>query len=496
MRTRIVFISSLLVLLSACGAGSDGGSGGSTPPGAGTPPPGGNTPGPQAVKFFAADDGVRGTELWKTDGTSAGTVMVKDINVDGASSNPGGFTELNGAVYFQATDGVSGVELWKTDGTAEGTVLVKDINTGGREPGASSGPHGFTPYKGELYFTANNGVRANGYELWKTDGTADGTVMVKDIYSTGGFGFPSNFIVFNDVLYFNADDGVNGQELWKSDGSTEGTVLVKDINTTGPNVGSNPRDFIILNGALYFEADSLRTSPAPSGQAELWKSDGTSEGTVLVKAISSSIDGHETDLYNFTVFNGELYFSASQGSSGYQPWKTNGTTEGTVLLKDLRALYEAREPSVAFIPFNGGLYFSAYDGAYGNELMKTDGTEAGTVLVKDINPTVETPTSSQGSSFPAQFAVFNGALYFQANDGVQGTELWKTDGTAVGTILLKDINTAASSNPAEFSVVNGVLYFKADDGVNGLELWKTDGTPDGTQLLKDICPGTCVGPAN
>lgn len=488
MKTRIVLISGLLFLLSACGAGNGG---------SGSTPPGNNTPGAQAVKFFAADDGVRGTELWKTDGTSAGTVLVKDINVDGASSNPGGFTELNGAVYFQATNGVSGVELWKTDGTAEGTVLVKDINTGGLEPGASSGPQGFTPYKGELYFTANNGVRANGYELWKTNGTAAGTVMVKDINTNEGFGFPSNLTVFNNVLYFSADNGVNGAELWKSDGSTEGTVLVKDINTTGPNVGSNPRDFIIFNGALYFEADSLRTSPAPSGQAELWKTDGTSGGTVLVKTISSSIDGHETDLYNFTVFNGELYFSASQGSSGYQPWKTNGTTEGTVLLKDLRALYETRQPSVAFIPFKGELYFSAYDGANGNELMKTNGTESGTVLVKDINPTVESASSSQGSSFPAQFIVFNGALYFQANDGIQGTELWKTDGSAAGTILLKDINTgAADSNPTKFSVVNGVLYFKADDGVNGLELWKTDGTPNGTQLLKDICPGACAGVAN
>lgn len=493
MRTRIVFISSLLFLLSACGAGDGGNGSGSGAMGT----PSGSVNGPQTPRFFAADDGVHGTELWKTDGTSAGTVMVKDINMDGASSYPAGFTELNGAVYFQATDGVTGVELWKTDGTAEGTVLVKDINTGGVQSGAGSGPQGFTLYKGELYFTANNGVRANGYELWKTDGTAAGTVMVKDVNIYGGFGFPSNFIVFNDTLYFSADDGRNGAELWKSDGTAEGTTLLKDINTTGMNASSTPRDFVIFNGALYFEADSLRTSPAPSGQAELWRTDGTSDGTVLVKTISSSVDGHETDLHNFTVFNGELYFSASQGSSGYQPWKTDGTTEGTVVLKDLRALYETREPSVAFMPFNGELYFSAYDGAYGNELMKTNGTESGTVLVKDINPTAETASSSQGSSFPAQFIVFNDALYFQANDGVQGTELWKTDGTAVGTILLKDIKTAgASSNPAKFSIVNGVLYFKADDGVNGLELWKTDGTTNGTQLLKDICPGACAGVAN
>jgi ELWxxDGT repeat protein len=101
--------------------------------------------------LFAATDGISGTELWRSDGTSAGTVLVKDINPGAADSFPTGFFNWNGSVYFSAIDSLSGRELWKTDGTVAGTMRVKDIEPG---PQDSMSGGSIRPGNGELYFCA------------------------------------------------------------------------------------------------------------------------------------------------------------------------------------------------------------------------------------------------------------------------------------------------------------------------------------------------------
>ena len=225
-----------------------------------------------SLLIFVADDGVSGREVWKSDGTPAGTTLVKDINpgaghsISIQNSFPG-FGALKNTLLFAASDGIIGTELWKTDGTAAGTNLVKDIN-----PGAdNSFPRDLTFFGGALYFAADDGT--SGRELWKSDGTAAGTMRIKDINPGAGDSSPRDFKSVNGTLYFRADDGVAGEELWKTDGTAAGTVLVKDINPTGDSV---PRRFIDHGGLLYFEADD-----GASGD-ELWTSDGTEAGTVQV----------------------------------------------------------------------------------------------------------------------------------------------------------------------------------------------------------------------
>src|SRR5262245_29252083 len=178
-----------------------------------------------STTYFSAGDGIHGRELWKNDGTAAGTSMVADINPGSASSNPGELTNVNGTLFFTADDGTHRNALWKSDGTAAGTVLVKDF-----APSGGRYPNNLTNVNGILYFAANDGVGSGGHglELWKSDGTTAGTVMLKDI-NPGGASFPIDLTNVNGTLFFTANDGTSVAELWKSDGTTAGTVMVKDI---------------------------------------------------------------------------------------------------------------------------------------------------------------------------------------------------------------------------------------------------------------------------
>src|SRR5439155_1369383 len=141
------------------------------------------------------------------------------------SSNPSGLVDVNGTLFFSADGGVNGSGLWKSDGTPAGTVLIKAIY-----------PYELVNVNGTLFFAADDSV--NGYELWKSDGTEEGTVLVKEIGVCCARDFPRELVNVNGTLLFTAYDSVNGGELWRSDGTAAGTVLVKDINP-GPD-GSYP----------------------------------------------------------------------------------------------------------------------------------------------------------------------------------------------------------------------------------------------------------------
>ena len=138
--------------------------------------------------FFSANDGIHGKELWKSNGTSAGTVMVKDIQPGLGGSLPVGMTNVNGTLFFVALTYPHGWELWKSDGTSTGTVLVKDI-----DPALNSYVWNLTNVNGTLFFSASNSA---GNELWKSDGTSTGTVLVKDIEPSGN-SYPSDFVNVN-----------------------------------------------------------------------------------------------------------------------------------------------------------------------------------------------------------------------------------------------------------------------------------------------------------
>ena len=418
--------------------------------------------------YFVADDGVSGEELWRSDGTETGTAMVKDINPAG-SSFPINLTNVRGTLFFSADDGVNGEELWKSDGTAAGTIMVADLSELGH--GHDSSPSDLINVNGTLFFAADTGFVA---PLWKSDGTAAGTTVVDVIAPANpgrdGYLRPESLTNINGTLFFSAFEGIPSYtELWKSDGTRKGTVLVKDI-WPGYASASEPTELTNVDDTLFFQADD-----GVHGR-ELWKSDGTEVGTVLVKDINPGGDSLPERL---TDVNGTLYFVADDGTNGVELWKSDGTEAGTVMVKDVNPVGASSPLFLTIV--NESLFFQANDGANGHELWKTDGTEAGTVIVTDIAPV--------GDSFPQYLTHVNGTLYFSADSSgtYTGFELWKTDGTTAGTVRVKDINPSMDGSfPEELVNLNGVLYFRADDGVTGSELWRAYVRTDTPPVFDDV----------
>jgi ELWxxDGT repeat protein len=431
------------------------------------------------IVYFSAFSPASGRELWRTDGSAVGTLLLKDIIFGAAGSEPANLAVVNNTLYFSASDGKSGRELWKSDGTAAGTVRLKDILPGS----GSSAPTHLVGAGNTLYFVADDGV--SGTELWKSDGTAAGTVRVKDVFAGSGSSSPHSLINLNGTLFFGANDGVSGKELWKSNGTATGTVRVRDINP-GPSDGFvqdpyNSSEPKVLNGVLYFVGNDGVTG------SDIWKSNGTEAGTVLAVDV-------EDAPRNLASANGTLYFSGfrSLGEDwwgDYELWKSDGTQTGTIMVKDIESgfstyieRFESSDPS-GMINVNGTVFFAASSGYEGRELWKTDGTEAGTVLVKDLLPEtvwVRHPYrpwfgwEEPGNSNPTNFINVNGTLFCTSESG-----LWKSDGTEAGTVLLKPLSEITS-----MINVNGTVFLAGRDGENGSELWKSNGTATGTLLVK------------
>ena len=426
--------------------------------------------------------------------------LLKDIKPGPANSDPYIMAkDAAGFIYFYADDPTHGVELWRSNGTS--TKLVKDIN-----PGIADGnPNGGIIYNSLFYFVANDGI--NGAELWKSDGTPSGTVMVKDINPGAGSGCSefSDLYIYNGAIYFYATNGTNGREPWKTDGTAAGTVMIKDINVGSGNSNDKAPLFTIVGTTIFFTAtDGEGTTPGLHGP-ELWKTDGTAAGTVLVKDINThTYDFHPTGSYPAKLidFYGTLIFDA-QEYMDHEPWKSDGTAAGTVMLKDINpgsigvggaGIVGNSSYPAYFTVMDRNIYFSAEYQLDGKELWKSDGTEAGTIMIKDIY-TGGSSTPGNGfhgfSSVPAELTVLGNKFYFSADNG-NGRELWKSNGTTAGTILFKETNPSPTvgGNPELLTLVNDKIYFRANDGVNGVELWSTNGTTGGTAMVQDIQPGS------
>lgn len=530
--------------------------------------------------YFTADTAGVGRELWKSDGTAAGTSMVADIvpGVKGAFDTNTRLAALNGSVYFVSIrPGFAGFDLGVSDGTAAGTRVVKELvpqdaastlTTAGsllymgtnelwRSDGTAAGTYGLvtgetrptvfavTHAFGRAFFLKRVGTTWSEVELWSTDGTQAGTARVialagettaltavagKLYFSTPtalhgaepwvsddgtaagthllvnvsadppASSEPMSLTAAGNLVYFTANDGVTKtREVYRSDGTARGTFPVTEFWKTM----SFWSDSLLTGwrGALYFRNSNLwRSDGTVAGTAELknvspeelfastsylymdagakgvWRSDGTAAGTIDLAP--STYDYDRLDRADgFAELAGRVYTIANSTQTGI--FVVGGTPAETKRIADLGQ----NDANTTLVSGAGALFFGRSTSERGSELWRSDGTAGGMKLVKDIAP-------GAASSTPSEITAAGRYVYFVADDGVHGQELWRTDGTAAGTILLRDIApNAASSSPAALTAAGGFLYFTATDATNGMELWRSDGSEAGTQLVADLRSG-------
>ena len=400
--------------------------------------------------LFRAITQEEGRELWKTDGTEAGTQLVKDIFRGSGSSLTQVFTTLNDRLYFQAFEPEHGFGLWSSDGTSEGTQFISNAVTSSELISAH----------GRLYLSGDDA--AGNWELWTSDGTATGTGIVKDIWPGEEDSKPDSLTAVGQSVFFAANDGTSGVELWKTDGTEAGTVLVKDIRAGEP--GSFPQELTNVGGILYFTT----LNPSDPRMKDLWRSDGTEQGTLFVK----TIDRGNQRSFQLTDVGGNLFFVARDAINGFELWKSDGSEAGTRPVADINPGLADSSPS--WLTSDGSrLFFSAYDSTHGRELWVSDGTAQGTNLVRDIAP-------NAANASPAELVALGGSIYFTI-----GRELWRSDGTENGTTLVRAFD---SVTPYGLTAVAGEVYFR-DRQFSASEVWKTDGSEAGTVLVKAIRAG-------
>ncbi len=408
---------------------------------------------------------------------------VTDIARGGNSSNPTWFVEVNGDLYFQADDNQHGIELWKYSPMTGKATLAADIYRGG----LSSNPEWLTVYGNSIYFAATNA--ALGRQIWRYDtgsGQAE-AVAVHEYWSAAGAptGPDPKWLQFmGSVLFYSAELGNTGRELFAYDTRDGRTWLVKDINQGSDD--SNPRYLFAYGSRLYFTAEDKAHG------IELWRSDGSGSGTILVKDILAG--PRSSDPTSFNLLGNMFVFSADDWVHGRELWLSYGNEATTSLAHDVYVGADDSNPGWSNRLARSMVFFPAETEEHGVELWRYD-QQLGAYLLDDINPGVDADGDPEGSN-PAAIGDVGWVMFFSADDGETGVELWKTEppysyATQVADIYpgLDDSKEPNDSSPKTLQRMGTTLFFTAEDEEHGEEVWATEFPYTQAHLLKDIRPG-------
>jgi len=423
--------------------------------------------------YFTAELEGLGRELYSTDGTAAGTTLVKEIIVGATGSGIREFVAMGGLLYLNADDGVAGDELWVSDGTVVGTQLLADLVSGS----GSSSPAQLTVAGGQLFFIATSANE--GMELYVSDGTSPGTHLVMDI-NPG----PDSSLIASMIpnpngagILLRADDGVRGVEVWSSDGTLAGTQLVLDLEPGAQGAGFE--EPVAVGGRVAFRASTAATG------SELFVTDGTPGGTKLLLDIEPGALDSDPSLVPDGVMGGLLYLSAHTAPLGRELYVTDGTVAGTSLVADANPGPESSLPLPLGVAGGSMLLNLVADPAViGMELYRVNGTTLS--LVKDMSPG-NIPWFS--ASVPAFSVISNpaavgGRLYFDSFSFADGVSLWVTDGTTSGTAKVHASSTADWPTPISPTDV----VFVGFEPASGRELYRTTSAPTDAHLVLELSP--------
>jgi ELWxxDGT repeat protein len=409
--------------------------------------------------YFLGKGQDNSSSLWKTNGTPAGTAIVQSVAAEAKE-----LTALGGKLFFSADDGAHGRELWSSDGTPGGAALVKDI-----VPGAGgSMPQYLVANGNHLYFSASTTSLPDS-ELWMSDGTEAGTVLLRQ-FGIGQQQWPINQTGMRDLidsggrLFFVASDGQKGPDLWTSDGTPAGTLDLKiDQSPLGSSI---PNWMAALNGQLYVEAYGYRLG----GRYFLWRSDGTIDGTVpLIPEYMTGAASPE----HLTAVGDDIVFVGFDNAWKSWLWRIDGASGQAIPLTQGDPVQISWTDRLAALGPNA--VFAAWDatngagGGYGLYRSGLGPDDARLLAHFQLN------TSRENGNTVHHLVSAGDRVLFTADDGIHGNELWMTDGTAGGTVLLADLAAgAASSDPSDLVVVGNKVLLSAagTDGQRGV--WVVD----------------------
>ena len=440
---------------------------------------------PREPYLFSWDDGVHGIEPWVSDGSVSGTKLLKDINHDSNSSNPSfGLWEesVDGITYFAATGTSSSyfdTELWKTDGTTDGTTIAVDL---AQAEGHGSHPRGMSKIGKDIYFFALTGATSanNNFEgdtgLWRLDTSSDSVSLIENFgdFSKNSFHAPGYLKAISNQLFFQKDyDAGNGPNWnpWVSDGLNP-AVAFKDA-FVGANVGFTLYD-VLFKGSYYGVGNDGEHG------SELWTSDTTGVGTSIFKDIVLGARRGSYPSNLRVVGDDKLFFTATNAyadgeTQAYDKslWVSNGTASGTIMIEDDTATPSlSRNRFTNLVAMKDKLYFIFLD-------VDSVGNEIGIGKLWVSEGTSATTKQVSDMNISSDFLIARDAelLFWKADSG-----LWKSDGSALGMQEVKSFTSSVYAR--EFVLKSGLLYFKVEDYALGKkQLWRSDGTSAGTFML-------------